>query len=134
MAQDYIKMRWKGSDPWTTIRQPDEGLEYNFETTYKDDATRTQTGKGIFTPMYTVEAFGYKASDLTKSEIQTLLTYAAPGKPFIFHYYSPYYGTWRSDWFYVGRGSLSIGRLNESKERFESISFNIIGINPIGAT
>lgn len=131
MAQQYIKMKATASSSWVTVKQPDAGLEYNFETTYQDDATRTQQGKGVFTAMFTVESFSYKATDLTKAEMTQILQFAIPGRSFYMHYYSPYYGIWRDDQFYVGRGSLSIGRLNENKERFESVSFNIVGINPI---
>ena len=129
--QDLYKMRRQGASAWTEIRQPDSGLEANFETTYKDDATRSQTGKGKFTPMFTVESFGYKATDVSVAEMATILQIVMKGSYFEMHYFSPYYGMWRDGLFYVGRGSLAIGRVKESNERYESLSMNIIGVNPL---
>ena len=37
--QQYIKMNNN------IIKQPDEGLAYNFETTYREDATRSMAGR-----------------------------------------------------------------------------------------
>lgn len=113
------------------IRQPDEGLGYDFETTYTEDSTRVQSGQLHITPLFTVEAFSYSATWLTVDEMKTILRQVAKGSPFTLHYFSPFYGAWRSDSFYVGKGSLSIGRLITDKERFENLSFNMIGVNPI---
>ena len=124
--QDYIKIGG------AKIKQPDEGLGYSFETTYTSDSTRVQSGTMHATPMFTVESFSYAASDLTISEMRAILQKVAKGGNFTMHYFSPYYGAWRDDTFYVGKGSLAIGRLNESGEYFDSLSFNIVGVNPIG--
>ena len=113
------------------IKQPDEGLKYNFETTYTDDSTRVQSGVLHTTPLFTVESYSYEASWLTIEEMKAILQIVAKGKYFKMHYFSPYYGKWRDDTFYVGKGSLSIGTLREDKEMFESLSFNIVGVNPI---
>lgn len=113
------------------IKQPDSGLGYDFETTYTEDSTRVQSGKLHITPLFTVEAFSFSASWLTVSEMRTILQQVAKGKPFVLHYFSPYYGVWRTDTFYVGKGSLSVGRLVEDKEKFDKLSFNMIGVNPI---
>lgn len=125
MAQEYIKI----ND--VAICQPDEGLGYDFETTYSEDSTRVQSGVLHATPLFTVEAFSYKASYLTVEEMSQILQLIAKGGNFTLHYFSPYYGAWRDDRFYVGKGSLSIGRLNEDNETYDSLSFNMIGVNPI---
>ena len=125
MAQNYITING------TSIKQPDTGLGYDFETTYSEDSTRTQDGVAHFTALFTVEAFSYKATNLTKDEMKTILQLIAHGNNFTLHYFSPYFGTWQDDVFYVGKGSLSIGRLNEETELFDELSFNMIGVNPI---
>lgn len=125
MEENRIKINDKA------IRQPDEGLGYSFETTYTEDTTRTQSGVLYASPMFTVESFSYAASYLTAQEMKTILQEVAKGGSFTLRYYSPYYGAWREDEFYVGKGSLSIGRLVENGERFESLSFNMVGVNPI---
>ncbi len=123
--QDVIKMNGK------TILQPDEGLGYDFETTYTDDSTRVQSGVLHASAMFTVEAFSYEATWVGLEDMKTILQIVAKGKPFTLHYFSPYYGTWRDGRFYVGKGSLEIGRLNTAEERFDSLSFNMIGVNPL---
>lgn len=113
------------------IKQPETGLGYDFETTYSKDSTRTQDGIAHFTPLFTVEKFSYSAKLLTKDEMKTILQLVAGGRYFTLHYFSPYFGVWRDDTFYVGKGSLSIGRLNENAEYFEELSFSMIGVNPV---
>lgn len=113
------------------IRQPDKGLGYDFETQYTDDTGRVQNGYLHVTPLFTVESFTYSASWLTVDEMRTILQQVARGHTFRLHYFSPYYGQWRSDSFYVSNGSLSVGRLNEGKEKYESLEFTMTGVNPI---
>ncbi len=113
------------------IKQPDEGLGYNFETTYTEDSTRVQTGEGFFTPLFTVESFAYKATYLTLREMSTILQMVAKGQFFNFYYMSPYYGRWRTDTFYVGKGSLNIGWFDDVTGHYDELSMNIIGRNPI---
>ena len=129
MAQDYIMIQ-DDNDVWQRIFTPDEGLEFSFETTYTEDSTRTQDGGGHFSPMFTVESFGYSASWVPAAEVHKILQLVI-GRQFPLHYYSPYFGAWRDDMFYVGKGSMKIGRLNEDEEIFESLSFNMVGLNPI---
>ncbi len=125
MAQEYIKM----ND--TVILQPDEGLGYDFETTYTEDTTRVQSGTLHASAMFTVESFSYEATWVSVEDMRTILQIVARGRPFTLHYFSPYYGAWRDGRFYVGKGSLAVGRLNAAEERFESLSFNMIGVDPI---
>lgn len=125
MAQQYMKINN------TLVKQPDTGLGYSFETTYTDDSNRLQNGKAHISPMFTVEAFSYEATDLTSAEMSLILSMVAKGQKFLLHYRSPYYGAWRDDYFYVGQGSLSIGNWKESEERYDHLSFNMIGVNPI---
>ena len=115
----------------TVIRQPVSGLGYSFETNYTEDSTRVQSGTGHFTPMFTVESFSYSATGVTVQEMKTILNIIAKGGNFKLHYFSPYYGEWRDAMFYVGKGSLSIGRLNKDEELFDSLSFNMVGVKPI---
>ena len=113
------------------IRQPDSALGYAFESTYSDGTTRAISGPLHEEVLFTVEQLSYTASFLSIQEMKQILQIIAKGKRFLLHYFSPYYGAWRDDSFYVGKGSLSIGRLNIDRERFESLSFNMIGVNPI---
>lgn len=125
MAQDKIKINN------TEIYQPDSGLAYDFETTYTEDSTRVQTGVGHFTAMFTVERLGFGYTHIPQKDATKILRLVARGKPVTLHYFSLFYGSWRNDTFYVGQGSLSIGSLEENDEYLDSLSFNMVGVNPI---
>ena len=125
MAQEYITMNG------IKIFQPDEGLEYNFTTTYTENSKRTQKGAGHFTPLFTVEQFGYTATDVPLDEASKIMKIVAKGKPFTLHYLSLYYGKWVDNKFYVGKGSLDIKRLKIVNGKVNKLSFNMTGVNPI---
>lgn len=125
MAQDRMKING------IAVKQPDEGLGYDFETTYTEDSTRVQSGVLHISPMFTVEAFSYSASNLNLNEMSTILQQIAKGQKFTLHYLSPFYGDWRDAEFYVGKGSINIGRWKKDKECYDSLSFNMIGVNPV---
>ena len=129
MAQEKIKI----ND--IEIQQPDEdGFSPNWETTYTEDSVRDVTGTGHFTPLFTVESYSFKVSQVNKQEAYKILQeiVPTPNKPtFQLHYYSWYYGRWRTDTFYVGKGTLNVKTLEENGEMLESISCNMIGVKPI---
>ena len=125
MGQEYIKMNGK------IVTQPDEGLGYDFETTYTQDSTRVQSGTLHASAMFTVESLSYKATWLTAAEAAEILQIVARGRPFTLHYFSLYHNKWRDGRFYVGKGSLSIGTLTEDNEMMDELSFNMIGVEPI---
>ena len=132
MAQEYIKIRKSASDNWLVLPQPDSGaLSYDFETTYTEDSGRTQTGAAVVRPLFTVEALGYSRAAVSKTMLEQILKIIAKGEQFQLHYYSAYYGGWCTSWFYVGKGQLNIGRLNEDKELFTSLEFNMVSVNPL---
>lgn len=132
MAQEYIKIRKSASNNWLVLPQPDSGaLSYDFETTYTEDSGRVQTGVAVVSPLFTVEALGYSRAAVSKTMLSQILQIIAKGQQFQLHYFSAYYGAWRTSWFYVGKGQLNIGRLNENKELFTSLEFNMVGVNPL---
>ena len=123
--QNYIKMNGQ------TIKQPDAGLAYNFETTYRDDSTRSMSGAMFATPLFTVEQLGYTATHVSVSEMSQILQIIAGGGAFTLHYFSPYYGAWRDGQFRVGKGSLAIGSLEENGEFYDELTFNMTGDDPL---
>lgn len=132
MAQEYIKIRKSPSDEWLVLPQPDSGaLTYDFETTYTEDSGRTQTGAAVVSPLFTVEALGYSRAAVSKTMLSQILKIIAKGQQFQLYYFSAYYGAWCQAWFYVGKGQLNIGRLNEDKELFTSLDFNMVSVNPL---
>lgn len=113
------------------IYQPDSDLASGFETTFTADSGRVQSGVMHASPMFTVEQFSYKATDIPIEEASKILQMIVHGRPFTLHYFSPYYGIWRDGTFRVGKGSLSIGSLENNGEKLTLLSFNMTGDNPI---
>ena len=116
------------SDIW----QPDQDMDWNYETTYTPDSTRTQDGTGHFTEMFTIESFGYKASAVPVQE-GTKILQKIVGKKFDLFTWNPYFGKWMKHRCNVGEGSLSIGSLEEGGETYSSISFSAVDIKPLEA-
>ncbi len=125
MAQEYYTINN------IKIKQPLELMQLHFVTTYTEDTIRTQEGLLHSTPLFTVESYSYSANGFTAKEMAQFLQLVGKGRNFDFHYFSPYYGVWRTDKFFVGQGSLQIRRVNEKAEHFDGVSCNIIGVNPI---
>ena len=114
------------------IKQPDSGdLESSFETTYTEDSGRPINGVLHITPLFTVESYSYSATNLTLQEMTQILKIIAKGNVFNMRYMSTYYGKWRTDRFYVGKGKFKIGSWKADEERYDSLTFNITGVNPI---
>ena len=122
MAQDTIKMNN------IAIWQPDRDMGYSFETTYTEGSNRSQAGEGHFTPMFTVEQYSYKATNIPQAEATKILQIIAKGAVFTLHHFSLYHGAWRDDPFYVGQsGNISIGDLTEDGKYLSELSFNMTG-------
>lgn len=116
----------------TVIWQPDKDMAYSFVTTYSEGSNRTQYGNGRFTPLFTVEQYGYSAKNVPQAEATRILKIIVKGHTFTLHHFSLYYGTWRNDPFYVGKsGSITIGELTPDRKYISNLSFNMTGVNPI---
>ena len=124
MAQQKITI--DGVEIW----QPDEDLGWSYETTYTSDSTRTQSGEGIFTEMFTSQSFSYSGSDIPAAEVAKLLKLIV-GRKFTLSCWNPYFGKWMSATCYVGQGSLNIHTLEDGGERMSSVSFNMIDVHPL---
>ena len=123
MSQNRISI-----DGWDDV-QP-VTFDYDFQTTSSEDSSRTMSGKANISPLFTVEAFSVEYQDLTIAQTSALLKRIVQksNKPFFsLFYFSPYYGNWRTDKFYVGEGSLKIRTLESGEERISSISCSFVG-------
>lgn len=126
MAQDKYKIN--GREIW----QPDEDVSYTWETTYTSDSTRSQSGKGHFTPMFTVHQYGYSASNVPVSEVAWMLSVISSGEPFTFHLWSSRHGGWEDIKCYVGKGSnCTIGTLEEGRETYSKFAFNATEVDAV---
>lgn len=124
MAQERYKI--DGVDIW----QPDRDLAWDFETTYTADTTRTIQGNMIATPLFSVESYAYAASHVPVAECAKLLKLIL-AREFELYAFSPYEGAWGTRRCYVGKGSLSVGSLEDNGEYISSVSFNMIPLAPL---
>lgn len=114
-----------------SIYQPDKDMGYNLETTYSEGSNRTQFGKALLTPLFTVEQYSYEASNVPVIEANKILKVIAKGKTFSLYHWSLYHMEWRTDPFYVGKASLTIGEISPDLKIVSKISFNMQGVNPL---
>lgn len=114
-----------------SIYQPDKDMGYNLETTYSEGSNRTQFGKALLTPLFTVEQYSYEASNVPVVEANKILKIIAKGKTFNLYHWSLYHMAWRTDPFYVGKASLTIGEISPDLKLVSKISFNMQGVNPL---
>lgn len=123
MAQERILI-----DGWGDV-QPTQ-FDWDFATTSTDDSTRAMSGAAYITPLFTVESFSVAYRNLTVAQCSRILQSIVqrPGRPFFsLHYFSPYYGAWRTAAFYVGQGTLKVRTLKVGQERMQEITCNFIG-------
>lgn len=126
MAQDCFRMNGE------TVWQPERSMAAAWETTYTEDSTRTQSGKDRFTPMFTVEQYSYSAKNVPVAEATKIIKMIMKGEPVTLHYWSVYHGCWRDDLFRVAKSSgINIGSLVNGEEVYDSLAFNMTGVNPI---
>lgn len=124
MAQQVIKINGR------TIHQPDT-FKFSFATTSTEGTERLMSGVMCNEPMFTVESYAYEGSDISILEMANLLQMIVNQRQVQLYYFSVYYGRWREAPFYVTQGSVDIGTLKEGEEKYKSLSFNIIGVNPL---
>lgn len=109
--------------------QPTE-FSYSWETTSTEDSGRAMSGTMYDTPMFTVEAWDVKYENLTIAQCKSILQEIVkrPKKPYFnLHYFSPFYGTWRTAQFGVSQGSLNVRSLKRGVENISEISCRFVG-------
>lgn len=111
------------------IPQPDEDMQCSFETTYSEGSNRTQYGRAIIVPLYTVMQYSYKATNVRVDEKSTNLVNAIiKGEPFMLYHWLAHKNEWRLEQFYVGKMQYNIAQVGEY---YSEISFNMQGVNPL---
>lgn len=115
------------------IKQP-VSFKRSKETTFSDDSGRDMTGVLHAKPKFTIEAYSIEWKHLSLSEMATILQIVDEGYTFTMTYPSAYHGYWRTDTFYVGEGTQDYGSIEENGEFYDTLSFNVICVNPLSAT
>ena len=71
MAQGKIKMNG------VIIWQPDKDMGAAFATTYTEKSGRTQHGKAVLVPLFTIEQYSYSATKIPVAEASKILKIVA---------------------------------------------------------
>lgn len=103
----------------------------NFASTSTEDSGRTIDGKMHNTVIFTAESFNVEFQSLTMEQMRNLLHQFVGKGSFTMHYLSPYYGAWRDADFYVAEGSMEVGTIEDGGERWDSLSFSVVGVDVI---
>lgn len=118
-------------DGFTPKRQPDSPVDFSLATTSTAASGNNQFGYMNNQTMFTKEAYDLTFSRMTAGEVSQLLRAVTGKSSYQFHYFSPYYGEWRTAPFYVANNKLSVKCVREGNETFTNISFHTTGINPL---
>lgn len=122
--QEYIKINNK------LIKQPAE-YAVNLATTSTDASGRNQFLKMMNTPVGTVNSYSLKWQYLTTEELSGILQEVINKSQFLVHYEDAYEGIWKDGYFYASNFNAPCKTLKENEEKWESLSFNIIGVEAI---
>ena len=126
MAQEYLKING------VRVKPPDQdGYGVQLATTSTSDSDRTQDLVMHNTPIGTVESYSLKWSGLTLAEASQSLKQVLNRPKFQVHYLDVYAGYWRDGWFYASNFDITPVDLSEGGERIDSLSFDIVGVEPV---
>lgn len=115
---------------WTPPRQP-SSVDFSLAVTSTEDSGNTQDGVMRNKVMFTKEAYKITFDKLYSADVAQILQKIVGKSSISFHYFSPYYGQWRTDKFYVANINGSIVSIKEGREGEKGLSFQITGINPL---
>lgn len=127
MAQKYLKF-----GNYTCEIMPDEdGYTLQFATTSTSNSGRTMRGNMINTPLFTVEAYNLKWTDIPVSIAQKILKEVIGKAKFQFYHFSVIDNEWKTGEFYVANINAPPVCLVDGEELLSELSFQVTCIDPI---
>ena len=114
------------------IVQPDkDGYALSLATTSSAKSGRTMRGNMRNTPLFTVEAYNLKWTNLSAAECAQILQQVVGKAEFDFYHFNVYRAKWETGKFYAANYNTPLYRLNEGDERVQELSFQVTGVNPL---
>lgn len=111
---------------------PDEdGYQISIATTSSEGSGRTMKGKMKNSPLFTVEAYNLKWTDISTADCAIILQQVVGKSEFDFYHYNVYKCRWETGKFYASNFNLPVCSLVEGSERIDELSFQVTGVNPI---
>ena len=114
----------------TNIEQPTT-YSGSFATTSTDASDRTQDLVRHNTPIGTIGSYEMRWEYIKTSEASKILQLVLNKSQFKVHYYDLFTDSWKSAYFYASNFEMTPLTLEENYKYIDSLSFSIIGVNPI---
>lgn len=114
----------------TNIEQPTT-YGVSFDTKSTDDSDRTQDLVMHNTPMGTIGNYEMGWEYISTGEASKILRLVLNKPQFKVHYYDLYNDKWKTAYFCASNFEMTPLALEENYKYIDSLSFNIIGVNPI---
>lgn len=112
------------------IKTPDV-FRPNLATTSTEDSDRTQDLVMHNTPMGTIQSYSCEWKYITPEEAANILSQTLNRSSFSLEYPNPLSGQWEEDAFYASNYSMGTMKEINGELAWESLSFNVIGVNPV---
>ena len=103
----------------------------NLATTSTEDSDRTQNLVMHNTPMGTIQSYSFEWQSIDPEEASKIIGQTLNRSSFSLRYYSPVTGRWETDLFYATNYKPGSLKTIDGVLKWESLSFNVIGINPV---
>lgn len=113
-----------------SIKTPDT-FKPNFATTSTEDSDRTQDLVMHNTPMGTIQSYSCEWKYIEPEEAANILGQILNRSSFTLEYPNALRGQWESGVFYATNFSMGSMRMTNGVPTWESLSFNVIGVNPV---
>lgn len=126
MAQQKLKF-----NNYTPRMVDEDGYQLAFATTSTSNSGRTMRGNMINTPLFTIEAYNLKWTNLKASEASDILNEVMGKSSFDFYHYNIYRKRWETGQFYVANINSPIISLIDGTEKVSELSFQVTAVNPI---
>lgn len=126
MAQQRLRF-----NNYTPPNVTEDGYTVNFATTSTSNSGRTMRGVMNNVPLFTVESYNLKWSNISASDVSQILTQVMGKAGFNFYHYNIYKARWETGVFYAANFNSPVLRLQEGNEKVKELSFQVTGVNPV---
>ncbi len=126
MSQQHVKF-----GDYTPPDVDEDGYQPQLATTSSEKSGRTMKGGMMNTPLFTVEAYSLKWTDIKATDVANILSRVVGRSSFSFYHFNVYKAKWETGEFYAANYNTPVASLEEGKEKYDELSFQVTGINPL---
>lgn len=126
MAQEQMKI-----GDVIPIPVDEDGYQLQFATTSSANSARTMRGDMKNSPLFTVEAYQLKWTDIPVSEASKILMQVINKASFKFYHFNVYKNRWETGDFYAINYNVPVCSLVEGEEKLDELSFQVTGTHPL---